>query len=302
MNQHHTDFNGFKSGFVAIAGAPNVGKSTLLNQLLGEKISITSPKPQTTRNRILGILHRPQSQLIFLDTPGVHKATGPLNAKIVETALAALHDADLILALVDASAEDVLSEKILIQNLKSQKKPVILALNKIDLVKKPLLLSLIDKWKAVYPFHEIIPVSAKTGTQTDILIHCIEGLLPDGPPFFPEDSLTDLPMRFLVAELIREKAFHLTGQEIPYAIAVTVEQFLEKKNSPVVKIYAVIHVERESQKAIVIGKQGEKLKSIGEAARHDIEALLEKKAYLKLFVRVEKNWTKDANRLRKFGY
>lgn len=302
MKQQNTDLNNFKSGFVAIVGAPNVGKSTLLNQLLGEKISITSPKPQTTRNRILGILHRPQSQFIFLDTPGVHKATGPLNAKIVETALAALHDADIIIALVDASAEDVLSEKILVQSLKSQKKPVILALNKIDLIKKSLLLSLIDKWKAVYPFHEIIPISAKAGIQKDILIQCIEALLPSGPPFFPPDSLTDLPMRFLVAELIREKAFHLTGQEIPYALAVTIEQFLEKKNASTVKIHAVIHVERESQKAIVIGKGGEKLKSIGEAARHDIEALIGKKVYLKLFVRVEKNWTRDTEQLRKFGY
>jgi GTP-binding protein Era len=302
MNQQNTDLSKFKSGFVAIVGAPNVGKSTLLNQLLGEKISITSPKPQTTRNRILGILHRPLSQLIFLDTPGLHKATGPLNAKIVETALAALHDADIIIALVDVSAEDVLSEKILVQSLKSQKKPVILALNKIDLIKKSLLLSLIDKWKAVYPFHEIIPISAKAGIQKDILIQCIEALLPNGPPFFPPDSLTDLPMRFLVAELIREKAFHLTGQEIPYALAVTIEQFLEKKNAATVKIHASIHVERESQKAIVIGKGGEKLKSIGEAARYDIEALIGKKVYLKLFVRVEKNWTRDTDRLRKFGY
>ncbi len=302
MNQQNSDSGDFKSGFVAIVGAPNVGKSTLLNQLLGEKISITSPKPQTTRNRILGILHRPKSQIVFLDTPGVHRAAGPLNARIVETALAALHDADLIVALVDASAEDVVSEQILIQSLKSEKKPVILALNKIDLIKKPLLLTLIDQWKAVYPFHDIIPLSAKTGAQTDVLIHCIEALLQNGPAFFPEDSITDLPVRFLVAELIREKAFQLTGQEIPYAIAVTVEQFLEKKNARVAVIHAVIHVERESQKAIVIGKLGEKLKMIGETARHDIEALLEKKVYLKLFVRVEKNWSKDANRLRKFGY
>jgi GTP-binding protein Era len=290
----------FKSGFVAIVGAPNVGKSTLLNRLLGEKISITSKKPQTTRNRIVGILHRPQAQIVFFDTPGVHKAVGQLNKAIVETAVSALSDVDLVLFLTEVESKDEASENLVLRFLEKDKKPVILCLNKIDRVKKAEVLSRIDHWKSLFPFREIIPISARNGTQMEQLIQSMENLLPKGPPFFPPDSLTDLSERFIVSELIREKAFRLTGREIPYSLAVTIDKFTEKPG--LVSIDAVLHVERDSQKGIVIGKGGIKLKSIGEEARKDIEALLGTKVFLKLFVRVEKNWSKNPKALKKFGY
>lgn len=296
----HTISENFKSGFIVIAGAPNVGKSTLLNRLLGEKLSITSNKPQTTRNRILGILHRPQSQLIFIDTPGIHRSGKPLNQRIVDTALSAFGDVDLILVLVDAQRPDPEAEQLWVKALAKQHRPVILALNKIDLVPKPKLLTLIETWHRVHPFQAIIPISAKTGTQVDDLVAEMERTLLPGPPFFPEDSLTDLPERFLVSEIIREKAFRLTGEEIPYAVAVTIDLFEEKKN--IVEIYATLHVERNSQKGIIIGKQGRKLKQIGEAARKDIQKMLGSKIFLKLFVRIQKNWTRDTKALRRFGY
>jgi GTP-binding protein Era len=290
----------FRSGFIAILGAPNVGKSTLLNRMLGQKVSITSKKPQTTRNRILGILHRPAAQLVFLDTPGIHRAEKPLNVRIVDVALGALADADLILLLTDAAAPDRASEQILLERLKKQSKPVILALNKIDLIPKPLLLELIARWSSAHAFEALIPISAARGTQIEELITALETALPPGPPFFPEESLTDMPLRFLAAETVREKVFRLTGDELPYAAAVTVDTFTE--TAKLVKIHATIHVERDSQKGIVIGKNGSKLKQIGESARKDIETLVGCKVFLKLFVRVQKNWSKDTKALRKFGY
>jgi len=302
MTNETQSHNTFKSGFIAIVGAPNVGKSTLLNRMLGEKISITSKKPQTTRNRIVGVVHRPLSQLIFIDTPGVHKAGKPLNVRIVEQALSALGDVDAVLIMVDASAPDSESEAILVKNLKMLKLPVILALNKIDLIKKPILLSLIDQWTGRYPFKAIIPVSARHGTQVDAISEALEKLLPPGPPFFPEDALTDMPERFIAGEMIREKVFRLTGQEIPYSIAVTVDSFKEDSRKGLVRILATIHVERDSQKGIIIGKKGGKLKQIGEAARKDIERLLGTKVFLELFVRIQKNWSKDTRALRRFGY
>jgi GTP-binding protein Era len=290
----------FKSGFIVIAGAPNVGKSTLLNLVLGEKLSITSNKPQTTRNRILGILHRPKSQLIFIDTPGIHRSGKPLNQRIVETALSAFGDVDMILVLVDAQRPDPEAEKLWVQALAKQRRPVILALNKIDLVPKPKLLTLIEAWHTVHPFRAIIPISAKKGTQVEDLVEEMELTLPPGPPLFPADSLTDMPERFLVSEIVREKAFRLTGEEIPYAVAVTIDVFEEKEN--IIEVYATLHVERNSQKGIIIGKEGRKLKQIGEAARKDIQKMLDSKVFLKLFVRVQKNWTRDTRALRRFGY
>lgn len=292
----------FKSGFVAIVGAPNTGKSTLLNRMLGEKISITSKKPQTTRNRILGVVHNPGSQMVFLDTPGIHRATGPLNVRIVDEALSAMADADLVLLMVDADHPEAESEQILLKKLASMKAPVILALNKIDLVPKEALLVLIDQWSQAHPFKALVPISAAKGTQVDQLLKEMENRLPPGPPFFPEDTLTDLPQRFIVAEIIREKVFRLTGQEIPYATAVTVESFKEKKQGRLIHIDATIHIERDSQKGIIIGKQGSKLKKIGEDARKEIERLLETRVFLKLFVRVEKNWSRNTKALRRFGY
>jgi GTP-binding protein Era len=292
----------FKSGFIAIAGAPNVGKSTLLNQMLGEKISITSKKPQTTRNRILGVLHRRSSQLAFIDTPGIHKATGTLNTRIVDTALSALVDADILLIVVDVANTDMESESYLARKLKSQKQPVVLVLNKIDLIAKSKLLTIIDKWAKTYAFEAIIPVSAILGEQVEELLDALEALLPKGPPFFPEEAITDLSERFIVAEMIREKIFRLLGQEIPYSVAVSVDSFSEDKKGTLVKIHATIHVERASQKGMIIGKEGSKLKMIGTEARKDIERMVGAKVFLKLFVRVHKNWSKDTKALRRFGY
>jgi GTP-binding protein Era len=292
----------FRSGFVAIAGAPNVGKSTLLNQMLGEKISITSKKPQTTRNRILGVLHRPGAQLVFIDTPGVHQTAHPLNIRIVDAALTAMGDVDVILVVVDVAAPDPDAEAFLVKKLNALKQPVVLVLNKIDLIKKPLLLTMMDQWSNKYSFEAIIPVSAILGAQVEELVETMESLLPKGPPLFPEDTLTDMPERFIAAEMIREKVFRTTGQEIPYSTAVSVDSFSEQIKGALVKINATIHVERASQKGMVIGKNGSKLKQIGQAARQEIERMLGTKVFLKLFVRVQKNWSKDTKALRKFGY
>ena len=292
----------FKSGFVAIIGAPNVGKSTLLNKMLGQKLSITSKKPQTTRNRILGIAHHPSAQFVFIDTPGVHRSKNPLNLRIVEVALATLGDSDMVLVLVDASKPDPASESLLLQALKNQKNPVVLAINKTDLVKKTVLLEQIDTWRKTYHFQAIVPISAKTEDQVEALFLAMAASLPSGPPLFPESMLTDMSERFIAAEMIREKAFRLTGQEIPYAVAVTIDTFKEEKNGRLISIQATIHVERDSQKGVIIGKKGSKLKQIGEAARKEIEQMLATKVFLKLFVRVQKNWTKDSKALRRFGY
>ena len=295
-------YDNFKSGYVAIVGAPNAGKSTLLNRMLGEKISITSKKPQTTRNRILGVVHRPDAQIVFIDTPGIFKAKDTLNLRIVDTALAVIGDADMILFVLDAANPDPTSEYFLVKRLQKQERPVILALNKIDLIKKTELLSVIKKWSTDYYFDVIVPISATEGTQIEELIEAMENLLPPGPPYFPEDALTDLPQRFIAAEMIRESVFRLTGEEIPYATAVTVDTFKEKKGGKLVKIEATIHLERASQKGIIIGKEGSKLKRIGTESRKKIEHMLDTKVFLKLFVRVQKNWRKDTRALRKFGY
>ncbi len=292
----------FRSGFVAILGAPNAGKSTLLNRLLGQKISITSKKPQTTRNRILGVVHRTGSQMVFLDTPGIHRAKNPLNARIVDAALSTLSEVDLVLLVVDSQTPDELSEQLLRDKLSQQRIPVLLALNKIDQVQRPALLSQIERWSGLSPFAAVVPISAKNGEQVDRLMDAMEAILPAGAPFFPPESVTDLPTRFIAAEMIREKVIRLTGQEIPYAVAVTIDSFKEDKKGALIRIHATIHVERDSQKGIVIGRQGAKLKQIGEAARQEIEKMLDTNVFLKLFVRVQKNWTRDTKALRKFGY
>lgn len=295
-------YKNFKSGYVAIAGTPNAGKSTLLNRMLGEKISITSKKPQTTRNRILGVLHRPEVQIVFFDTPGVFEARDKLNVRIVDAALSAVGDADLILVVIDASHPDPNAERFLVKQLQSQTKPVILAVNKIDLVDKLPVLEVLDKWSHLYEFEEIVPVSARDGIQIEELISAMTGILPAGPPYFPEDTLTDVTERFIAAELIREQVFRLTGEEIPYATAVTIDTFKEKKEGRLVNIEATIHLERDSQKGIVIGQKGSKLKQIGTRSREQIEQMLGCKVYLKLFVRVQKNWRKDTRAIRRFGY
>jgi len=300
MNDTANKLKGFKSGFVLFAGAPNVGKSTLLNQILGEKISITSKKAQTTRNRILGVVHRPLAQFVFLDTPGVHKAKETLNIRMVDVAVSAIGDSDIVVFIIDLRNPEPESEQIILEKLKAQTKPVILAMNKTDMVKNNEVLAAIDKWQSIYSFQSIVPISAKHGDQVDILLNEMEKVLPQGPPYFPGDSITDMPEKFIAAEMIREKVFRLTGQEIPYSTAVTIDSFSE--SAKLVKIHATVHVERSSQKAIIIGKDGVKLRQIGEAARKDIEKLVGAKVFLKLFIRIQKNWSKDTKALRKFGY
>jgi GTP-binding protein Era len=292
----------FKSGFVVIVGAPNVGKSTLLNQLIGQKIAITSAKPQTTRHRILGVTHLPGAQLVFLDTPGIHRAKGPLNFRIVEVALKALGAVDLVVFMTDAAVPDHRADQIIFKALKKKKQPVILAINKVDLVKKKTLLPLIDQWRGSYPFKAIVPISALEGIQMDELVTEMVAVLPEGPRYYPEDSITDMPERFIAAEMIREKVFRLTGEEIPYSVAVTVESFKERPGKDLIYIQATIHVERESQKPIIIGGGGKMLKRIGELAREEIEHMVGRKVFLKLWVRVQKNWTRDAKAIRRFGY
>jgi GTP-binding protein Era len=302
MADNTDKFDNFKSGYVAIVGVPNAGKSTLLNRMLGEKISITSKKPQTTRNRILGVVHRPGAQIVFIDTPGIFAAKDTLNLRIVDTALSALGDSDIILFVLDAANPDPTSEYFLVKRLQKQKRPVIVALNKIDLIEKTDLLAAIKKWSTEYYFDVIVPISATEGNQIEELIEAMEKFLPTGPSYFPEDALTDVSARFIAAEMIRESIFRLTGEEIPYATAVTVDSFKEEKDGRLVKIEATIHLERDSQKGIIIGKDGSKLKRIGTDSRKKIEQMLDTKVYLKLFVRVQKNWRKDTRALRKFGY
>lgn len=292
----------YRSGFVAIVGAPNVGKSTLLNRVLGEKIAITSKKPQTTRNRILGVVNRETYQLVFLDTPGIHNTKKPLNIRIVDVALSALGDADVILMVIDVSRPEPESEDVIINKLESQKQPVILALNKIDLIKKNELLTLIDNWSGRYPFTSIVPISAKHGIQAEELMDTLAENMPSSAPLYPKDYLTDMPVRFIVAELIREKVFRLTGQEIPYSTAVVVDNFSEETNGKLIKIQATIHVEQDSQKGIIIGKRGSKLKEIGKQARKEIQKMVGSKVFLELFVRVEKNWSKDTKAMERLGY
>ncbi len=303
MSENNKEINAqanFKSGFVAITGAPNAGKSTLLNKVLGEKISITSKKPQTTRDRILGVVNRPLSQIIFIDTPGIHKPKSLLNRKIVDQALAAITDVDVILLMADASSRDNESEKIIIEQLEKTKKNIILGLNKIDLVAKHDILPIIKEFSSILNFKALVPISAKTGLQISELLDEIEKCLPKGPKLFPEDTLTDMSEKFIAAEMIREKVFRLTGMEIPYSIAVTVDSFkIEKK---LIVIHATIHVSRDSQKGIIIGKSGKMLKKIGEQARKDIQKMTGSKILLRLFVRVTKNWTKNEKILKEFGY
>jgi GTPase len=291
----------FKSGFIALIGAPNVGKSTLLNSLLGQKISIVSSRPQTTRNRILGVKHVPGGQFIFLDTPGILDPKGLLNASLVKTAMQTLAEANLIILLTEPfPSPPPIPEALKIQLTKARK-PLFLAINKIDLIDKKNLLPFMDEASRLLPFDEIIPISALTGEGLGVLEKCILQILPEGPPYFPEDMVTDLSERFLVGEMIREKVFRLISQEIPYGVAVTVESFKPRQDKPLIDIQATIHVERDSQKGILIGKQGSRLKTIAQQARQEIEALLGSRVFLELWIRVEKNWRKNPKYLKKFG-
>ena len=290
-----------KSGMVAIVGPPNAGKSTLLNVLLGQKISIVTPKPQTTRNRIIGILNDPAYQIVLLDTPGLHKARKPLNQEMVKIAAASLSEVDAILFLIDASLPMPDKQAQSVEYLESTTVPVILILNKIDLLGKGQILPMIETYRKVYPFAAIIPISALLNNGTDVLLQELLRLLPEGPKFYPEDIPTDATERFIVAEIIREKIFLLTGQEIPYSSAVIIDSFQEEQGKNLVTIHATIVVEKSSQKAIIIGRKGAKLQQIGKNSRQDIEKLLGQHVLLKLWVKVHKNWTKDMRFIRDLG-
>jgi len=292
----------YRSGFVSIVGRPNVGKSTLLNQILGQKIAITTDKPQTTRNRILGIHTLDDAQILFLDTPGIHKGEGRLSRFMVSQATSACSGVDLVMFLVDATARSGSGDSFVLDILRNSKIPVILVINKIDLVARESLLPLIDTYSKLFDFVEIFPISAAKGEGTEELVARIRELLPPGTPYYPEDMITDLPERFIAAEMIREQILNQTRDEIPYGVAVEVESFEEKPEKGLVVIGAVIHVERDSHKRIIVGKQGSRLKTIGKSARLEIEKLLDSKVYLELFVHVQKNWTESAHQLKRFGY
>lgn len=294
------DENNIRTGFVGIIGAPNAGKSTLLNKLLRQKISITSKKPQTTRDRILGIVNTASSQVIFTDTPGIHKSTNLFNKKIIDQAMQALKDVDVILFMVDVAARNYSAEKLIVSELKKTGKQVVLALNKIDLVKKQQVYKCVEEFEKLYDFNAIVPVSAEKGIQTKDLLEEIKPLLTTGPRLFPEETFTDVSEKFMVREIIREKVFRLTGMEIPYSSAVTVDAFeIEKK---LIVIHASIHVIRDSQKGIIIGKKGSMLSKIGSRARKEIEQMTGQKVLLKLFVKVTKNWVEKERILKEFGY
>ncbi len=292
--------NTFKSGFVSIVGRPNVGKSTLLNRLLGEKIVAVSDKPQTTRTVIRGILSDAQSQIVFVDTPGIHSAKSRMNRAMVDAAYGAISGIDLLLLVVDAAAPR--EDEFLRDVVAKACAPVFLVLNKVDRVEpRERLLALIAELSRLHRFDEVVPISAQTGDNVDRLVELVRGRLPEGVAYFPDDILTDQPEKVICAELVREKVFRLTGEEVPYATAVVVDAFKERENG-VIAISATILVEREGQKGIIIGRKGAMLKRIGQAARQDIERLLGTRVFLELFVKVQERWTERTAVLRELGY
>ena len=290
-----------RSGFVAILGRPNVGKSTLLNQLLGEKIAIVSPKPQTTRNRILGIKTLPQAQMVLLDTPGIHRARSLLNRRMVDTAKRSIEEVDLALWVLDVRAGIKGEDEDIGMLLKERGGPSLIVLNKIDAVAKVQLLPVMERCVAILPATDIVPISARRGDNMAVLVDEIVKCLPVGPRYYPEEELTDQSERFIASEIIREKIFLLTRQEVPYATAVTIDSFQEKKEGALAVIAATIHAERETQKPILIGKGGAALKRIGEGARAELERFLGCKVYLELAVTVSPAWTRDPRTLAEFG-
>ncbi|WP_026700335.1 GTPase Era [Salibacterium aidingense] len=291
----------FKSGFAAIIGRPNAGKSTLLNHVLGEKIAIMSDKPQTTRNKIQGVYTAEDAQIIFIDTPGIHKPKHKLGDFMVQSAVQTLQDVDLILFLIDAGDRYGPGEEFIINKLKDLSTPVFLVINKIDQIHPDQLLEKIDHYRQLADFAEVVPISALQGNNVDTLMQQITQYMEEGPQFYPADQLTDHPERFVVSELVREKVLHLTEDEIPHSIAVYVEEMKEREEGAVY-IAAVIVVERSSQKGIIIGKQGNMLKEIGKRARQDIESLLGSNVYIELWVKVQKDWRNSRFQLNEYGY
>ncbi|EXX91909.1 GTPase Era [Paenibacillus darwinianus] len=291
----------FRSGFVAIVGRPNVGKSTLMNGLIGQKIAIMSDKPQTTRNKIHGVYTTDNMQIVFLDTPGIHKPNSKLGDFMNKSAESALSEVEVILFLTDVSEELGGGDRFIIERLKKSGTPVILVLNKIDKVHPEALLPIIAKYRELHDFAEIVPISALQGNNINTLVEQIAKYLPEGPQYYPADQVTDHPEQFVVAEMIREKILHLTREEVPHSIAVMIEDMRVQDNG-VVYIGAVIFVERDSQKGIVIGKQGAVLKEVGKLARHDIETLLGSRTFLELWVKVKKDWRNQDRVLKDLGF
>ncbi|GGF83083.1 GTPase Era [Paenibacillus aceti] len=291
----------FKSGFVAIIGRPNVGKSTLMNHVIGQKIAIMSDKPQTTRNKIHGVYTTDEMQVVFLDTPGIHKRQSKLGDFMNTTALNTLGEVEAVLFLIDAAEGLGGGDRFIIEKLKSVSTPVILVLNKIDRVQPEELLPLIEEYSKLYNFAEIVPISAMQGNNVNTLLEQVGKYLPEGPQYYPEDQITDHPEQFVIAELVREKILHLTREEVPHSIAVMIEDMYVQDNG-VVYVGAVIFVERDSQKGIIIGKQGAMLKEVGRLARMDIERLLGSKIFLELWVKVKKDWRNQERVLRDLGF
>jgi len=292
----------FKSGFVSIIGRSNVGKSTLLNKLIGEKISIVSDKPQTTRNKILGVKNFPGMQVVFIDTPGIHKPRHKLNEYMVNTALSTLDEVDIIFFMVEAGELAGPGDRYIMGLLDKITKPVFLLINKIDIVQKDTLLPQIDEYRGLYKFEEIFPISALCGDNLDKLNESLKKYLYEGPQYFPEDIVTDQPMRFIASEIIREKIYQFTYHEIPYSIAVGIEDFQEAEDKNLILIRAIIYVERDSQKGIIIGKGGAMLKKVGQLAREELEAIMGIKVFLELWVKVKDKWQSDDTVLKILGY
>jgi GTPase len=292
----------YKSGFVSIIGRPNVGKSTFLNKVIGQKIAIMSDKPQTTRNKIQGVYSENNAQIIFIDTPGIHKPKHKLGDFMMKIAQNTLKEVDLILFMVNVEEGFGRGDEFIIEKLKETKQPVFLILNKIDKVHPEKLLSIIDQYKHKYDFAEIVPISALQGNNVETLVEEIKKYLPEGPQYYPADQVTDHPERFIVTELIREKVLHLTREEIPHSVAVVMDAMEKRGDGNTVYISATVIVERSSQKGIIIGKQGSMLKEVGKRARQDIEALLGSKVFLELWVKVQKDWRNKMGQLRDYGF
>ncbi|KIL44442.1 GTPase Era [Jeotgalibacillus soli] len=292
----------YKSGFISIIGRPNVGKSTFLNRVIGQKIAIMSDKPQTTRNKIQGVLTLPESQMIFIDTPGIHKPKHKLGDFMIKMATNTFREVDLILFMVNVDEGLGRGDQYIMELLQGIKTPVFLVLNKIDKIHPDELLPMIDNYRKRQEFTEIVPISALEGNNVETLLDQIQANLPEGPQYYPADQITDHPERFIISELIREKALHLTREEIPHSIAVAIEKISKEEGKELINVMASVIVERDSQKGIIIGKRGAMLKEIGQRAREDIEHLLGSKVYLELWVKVQKDWRNKASSLRDFGF
>ena len=291
---------GFKAGFVAIIGRPNAGKSTLVNRLVGQKVAIVTSKPQTTRNRIQGIVTKPEGQIVFIDTPGLHEGTTALNRQMMREVAAALEGIDVLLLMVDASRTMPHADSLLLDRAQRYQSKTILALNKIDRVPKPKLLPLLDAFGKAFPFAALVPISALKGSGCDALLKEIFKALPEAEAYFPEDQITDQPERFLAGELIREKAIQLTYHEVPHALAVIIDKYEE--GPTLLKIHATLHVERDSQKKILIGHKGDMLKRVGTEARKELEKLLGTKIYLETFVKVVADWRENPGKVRELDW